>query len=196
MKNSNSKKSLDSSFYESDVAYTGTSSHKGKRGLRTDKQAFLVVLSTEQENQYHLFVKLKELAVDLGKNIKKMFDQYVIMSPDRKLNTDGKSTYNVLKTKMQVQNEKIDYDKEEHQLYFLNKIVSNLNHQLPHIFHGIGKRMLPLCYAEYEWRFNHRKNGSFLERISTYIRQSNIATRKMIRSSIDLYAHTRDLQSV
>ena len=118
MKNSNSKKSLDSSFYESDVAYTGTSSHKGKRGLRTDKQAFLVVLSTEQENQYPLFVKLKELAVDLGENIKKMFDQYVIMSPDRKLNTDGKSTYNVLKTKMQVQNEKIDYDKEEHQLYF------------------------------------------------------------------------------
>ena len=36
----------------------------------------------------------------------------------------------------------------------------------------------------------------FLERISTYIRQSNIATRKMIRSSMDLYAHTRGLQSV
>ncbi|NJE41617.1 hypothetical protein E0K99_09900, partial [Faecalicoccus pleomorphus] len=84
-------------------------------------------------------MKLKELAVDLGENIKKMFDQYVIMSPDRKLNTDGKSTYNVLTTKMQVQNEKIDYDKEEHQLYFLNKIVSNLNHQLPHVFHSIGK---------------------------------------------------------
>ena len=80
----------------------------------------------------------------------KFFDQYVIMSSDRKLNTDGKSTYNVLKTKMQVQNEKIDYDKEEHRLYFLNKIASNLNHQLLHVFHGIGKRMLPLCYAEYE----------------------------------------------
>ena len=78
-------------------------------------------------------------------------------------------------------------------LIFTAKKKRNL--QLPHVFHSIGKRMLPLCYAEYEWHFNHR-NGSFLERISTYIRQSNIATRKMIRSSIDLYAHTRGLQSV
>ena len=79
---------------------------------------------------------------------------------------------------------------------FLIFTAKKRNLQLPHVFHSIGKRMLPLCYAEYEWRFNHRKNGSFLERISTYIRQSNIATRKMIRSSIDLYAHTRGLQSV
>lgn len=37
MKNSNSKRSLDLSFYESDVAYTGAPSHNGKRGLDTDK---------------------------------------------------------------------------------------------------------------------------------------------------------------
>ena len=38
--NQNSKKSLDSSSYESDVAYIGVSSHNGKRGLGTDKQSF------------------------------------------------------------------------------------------------------------------------------------------------------------
>ncbi len=35
MKNSNSKRFLDSDFYESDVAYTGAPSHNGKRGLGT-----------------------------------------------------------------------------------------------------------------------------------------------------------------
>lgn len=77
MKNSNSKKSLDSSFYESDVAYTGAPSHNGKRGLGTDKQPFLVVLSTEQENQYPLYIKLHEVTSDSGNLIQEFFDQYV-----------------------------------------------------------------------------------------------------------------------
>lgn len=55
MRNSNSRKSLDSIFYESDVAYTGAPSHNGKRGRGTDKQPFLIMLSTEQENRYPLF---------------------------------------------------------------------------------------------------------------------------------------------
>ena len=66
MKNSNSKKSLDSSLNESDVAYTGASSHNEKRGLGTDKHPFLVVLSIEQENKYPLYIKLHEVSVDLG----------------------------------------------------------------------------------------------------------------------------------
>ena len=45
------------------------SSHNGKRRLGTRKQPFLVVLSTERENQYSLFVKLKEMTVDSGENI-------------------------------------------------------------------------------------------------------------------------------
>lgn len=53
-------------FYESDVAYTGAPSHNGKRGLGTDKQSFLVVLSTEQENQYPLYIKLHEVSSDSG----------------------------------------------------------------------------------------------------------------------------------
>lgn len=118
MKNSNSKKSLDSSFYESDVAYTGAPSHNGKRGLGTDKQPFLVVLSTEQENKYPLYIKLHEVSSDSGNIIQAFFDQYVKMSNERKLNTDGKSTYNILKTRLQVINEVIDYDKEDHRLYF------------------------------------------------------------------------------
>ena len=68
------------------------------------------------------------------------------MFNERKLNTDGKTTYNILKTRLQVINEIIDYDKEDHHLYFLNKIISNLNQYLLHVYHGVSKRMLPLYY--------------------------------------------------
>lgn len=64
MKNTNSKKSLDSSFYESDVAHTGAPSHNRKRGLGIDKQPFTVVISTEQENEYPLYIKLHEVSSD------------------------------------------------------------------------------------------------------------------------------------
>lgn len=63
------------------------------------------------------------------------FNQYVKMFNERKLNTDGKTTYSILKTRLQVINETIDYDKEDHHLYFLNKIISNLNQYLLHVYH-------------------------------------------------------------
>lgn len=135
------------------------------------------------------------MTVDSGENIEMFFDQYVVMSQDRKQNTDGISIYNILKAKMQVQNEKIDYDQEEHRLYFLNKIASSFNHQLLHVFHSIRKRMLSLYYTEYEWRFNHRKSRNILEKIRPCICQSSIATRKMIQTSMDQYADTRGLQT-
>ena len=88
---------LDSDFYESDVAYTGAPSHNGKRGLGTDKQPFLIVFSTEQENQYPRFVKMQEVTTDSSNIIKGYFEKYVKMSKERKLNTAGKTTYNILK---------------------------------------------------------------------------------------------------
>ena len=193
MKNSKSKKFLNSNFYESDVAYTGAPTHNGKRGLCTDKQPFLIVVSTEQENQYPRFVKMQEVATDSSKIVQEYFEKYVIMSKKRKLNTDGKTTYNILKNRMEVNNEVIDYDNDNHRLYFLNKIVSNLNSQLVDRFHGVSKRMLPLYYSEFEWRFNHRNCKSILDKIKNYIMQSSIATRKMIRDSMDQYATARGL---
>ena len=59
------------------------------------------------------------------------------MSNERTLNTDGKTTYNILKIRLQVINEVMDYDKEDHRLYFLNKIISNLNQYLLHVYHGV-----------------------------------------------------------
>ena len=106
------------------------------------------------------------------------------MSKERKLNTDCKTTYNILKNRIEV----IDYDNDNHRLYFLNKIISNLNSQFIDRFHGVTKRMLPLYYSEFEWRFNHRNCESIMDKIKNYIMQSSIATRKMIRDSMDQYA--------
>ena len=159
---------LDSDFYESDVAYTGAPSHNGKRGLGTDKQPFLIVLSTEQENQYPRFVKMQEVTTDSS---------------------------NILKNRIEVNNEVIDYDNDNHRLYFLNKIISNLNSQFIDRFHGVTKRMLPLYYSEFEWRFNHRNCESIMDKIKNYIMQSSIATRKMIRNSMDQYATARGLEN-
>lgn len=138
-------------FYKTDAAYTGAPSHNGKRGLGTDKQPFLIVLETEQENQYPHFVKMQEVATDSSKIVQEYFEKYAIMSKERKLNTDGKTTYNILKNRMEVNNEVIDYDNDNHRLYFLNKIISNLNSQLIDRFHRAVKRMLPLYYSEFEW---------------------------------------------
>ena len=115
------------------------------------------------------------------------------MSEDRLLNTDGKTTYNCLKKYMKVHIEKIDYNQEDHRLWFLNILVSNLNKMLLGVFHGIDKRMLPLYFAEYEWRFNHRNTQNILDKIKKYIQSSFIARKKDIQAAMDAYALQRGL---
>ena len=195
MKNSNSKRFLDSDFYESDVAYTGAPSHNGKRGLGTDKQPFLIVLSTEQENQYPRFVKMQEVTTDSSNIIKGYFEKICKNVQRKKIEYRLQNNIQYLKNKIEVNNEVIDYDNDNHRLYFLNKIISNLNSQFIDRFHGVTKRMLPLYYSEFEWRFNHRNCKSIMDKIKNYIMQSSIATRKMIRNSMDQYATARGLEN-
>ena len=134
---------------------------------------------------------MQEVTTDSSNIIKGCFEKYVKMSKERKLNTDCKTTYNILKNRIEV----IDYDNDNHRLYFLNKIISNLNSQFIDRFHGVTKRMLPLYYSEFEWRFNHRNCKSIMDKIKNYIMQSSIATRKMIRDSMDQYATARGLEN-
>lgn len=143
------------------------------------------MLETEQENQYPHFVKMQEVATDSSKIVQEYFEKYAIMSKERKLNTDDKTTYNILKNRMEVNNEVIDYNNDNHRLYFVNKIISNLNSQLIDRFHRVVKRMLPVYYSEFEWRYNHRNCKSIMDKIQNYIVQSSIATRKMVRDSMD-----------
>ena len=134
---------------------------------------------------------MQEVTTDSSNIIKGYFEKYVKMSKERKLNTDGKTTYNILKNRIEV----IDYDNDNHRLYFLNKIISKLNSQFIDRFHGVTKRMFPLYYSEFEWRFNHRNCKSIMDKIKNYIMQSSIAARKMIRDSMDQYATARGLEN-
>ena len=43
------------------------------------------------------------------------------MDVGKTLNTDGKTTFNILKEKLNVVNEKIDYEDDEHRFCFSNK---------------------------------------------------------------------------
>ena len=160
VKNSNLDHTLDSSFYESDVTYAGTSE----------------------------YIKMQEIEKDRSDLIENFFDKNVKMSEVRKLNTDGKTTCNILKRRLKVINEKIDYEDDNHRLYYLNKIISNFNSAINNVYHGIGKRMLPLYYSEYEWRFNHRNSKNILNKISKYIQKSVVCTRKMITGALNQYA--------
>ena len=78
------------------------------------------MLSTEQENQYPRFVKMQEVTTDSSNIIKGCFEKYVKMSKERKLNTDCKTTYNILKNRIEVNNEVIDYDNDNHR-FILSK---------------------------------------------------------------------------
>ena len=54
--------------------------------------------------------------------------------------------------------------------------------------------MLPLYYFEYEYRFNHRKCRSIMNKIKNYFTKSGVATWKIIRDSVDQYAMARVLE--
>ena len=70
--------------------------------------------------------------------------QSLVLSKDRTLNTDGKTTFNIMKDRITVVNEKIDYSKDDHRLYWLNTIVGDIKNNIIGIYHGARKIDLPL----------------------------------------------------
>lgn len=192
MRESNCEKTLDSMFYESDVAYIGSPS-EGKRGLGTSKQPCLVVLSTDRKNQYPRYIKLKEIPVDSSENIIPFFKKYVVIDKTRELTTDGKTTYAQLGECMKLDSHKIDYDDPDHDLWFTNICISNLLLMINGTYHGIGKRELPLYFSEFEYRFNHRRTKDFLPKIVHYIQKARVMTKNMIKATLDKYALERGL---
>ena len=83
-------------------------------------------MNTGQDNRYPEYVKAKPVIVDNSANVNEMFESCVKMSPDRVLNTDGKITYNILKDRMTVVNQKVDYTDKQHRLKWLNTIIGNI----------------------------------------------------------------------
>lgn len=64
----------------------------------------------------------KPVTVYNSANVNEMFKSCVKMSHDRVLITYGKTTYNILKDRMTVVNQKVDYTDKHHRLKWLNTI--------------------------------------------------------------------------
>lgn len=110
----------------------------------------------------------------------------MVLSKDRVLNTDGNRTFNIMKTRIHVINERIDYSECDRRLYWLNIIVGNIKNTIAGIYHGVRKIDLPLFFAEQEYRFNHRNIGNaVMLKVQEYISLSHTITRKQISFALD-----------
>lgn len=187
MTESGSKHILDSLFYEADTAYIGAKSKEEKhQGMATEKQPFLVLLSTAEDNRYPLYLKLFPIPKDNSEIMKHFISKSACLTEYRTLNTDGKTTFNSLKDSIRLVSEKIDYDKKDHRLYWLNIITGNIKNHITGIYHGISKRDLPLFLKEQEYRFNHRNCGkTMVNKINGYIARSSPHPRKSIVNALN-----------
>lgn len=194
MSESNGRHQLDAHFYEADVAYIGTVDKNGKRGLGSDKQAFIVILGTNIYNNFPTFALAKTIKVDNQSNINKIFDEQVTLNKEKTLTTDGKTTFYNLRDKINLNSVKINYKKNNHELKYLNILISNIKNNIQGIYHGIAKRDLSLFISEAIWRFNHRNTGkTLMDKISNYITMSQPFPDHKIRTSLNAYALFMDV---
>ena len=134
-------------FYEADVAYIGSKSKEsGHQGCGTEQQPFFIALSTGRNSNYPQFIKFRAVPKDGSETTNAFLTQSLVLSKDRILNTDGKTTFNIMKDRITVVNEKIDYSKNDYRLYWLNTIVGDINNNIIGIYHGARKIDLPLFF--------------------------------------------------
>ena len=174
-------------FYEADAAYIGSRSKEpGHQGCGTEQQPFFIALSTNRNNNYTQFIKLRAVPKDDSETTNAFLTQSLVLSKDRTLNTDGKTTFNIMKDRITVVNEKIDYSKGNHRLYWLNTIVGDINNNIIGIYHGARKIDLPLFFRKQEYRFNHRNIGKqMIDKVAKYISKSHPMTRRQIANALN-----------
>ena len=169
---SHSDKLLESHFYEADVFNVGAKS-KNKAGRASKQQEILGVLSTDKENNYPRYIKLRLLKDYTSLSLKRNIEKNCVLYHDAILNTDGEKGFNILNTQIQVKNEKVNYEEKNHRLFWLNIIIGNIKNNITGIYHGVAKRDMPLFVNEQEYRFNHRYTGNnMLNKIKEYIQRS------------------------
>ena len=70
------------------------------------------------------------VAVDSTNNIVRFISKKAILSKERILNTDGKTTFLGLTDKITLKSEKILYDEENHRLYWLNVLIGDIKNNI------------------------------------------------------------------
>lgn len=186
MAQAKSERILDSMFYEADNI-DAKSKEEHHEGCGTEQQPFLVILSTAKENNIPLFLKLHVIPVDNAEFMSKVILKSAKLSPERTLNTDGKTTFQSLKDQVNLKSEKINYDDENHKLFWLNTVISNVKNNIAGIYRGIAKRDLPLFLNEQQWRFNHRNTGTnIMKKVAKYIVESSPHLRRSIVTALNI----------
>ena len=156
------------------------------QGMATEKQPFLAVLSTLQENRYPQYLKLFTIPKDTKDMMEQFLNKSIVTGPKRILNTNGKNTFSSMSNKVTLQSDKISYEEDNHKLYWLNIIISNVKNQITGIYHGVSKRDMPLFLQEQAYRFNHRFTGEEMaSKIKKYLFQSTPMPRKSIIKALD-----------
>ena len=131
------------------------------------------ILSTDKENNYPRYIKLKLINDYTGLSLKKNIEKCCVVAHDALLNTDGEKGFNTLNEEIQVKNETISYEERDYRLLWLNIIIGNIKNNITGIYHGITKREMPLFPNEQEYRFNHRKIGkTIIDKIKKYLQRS------------------------
>ena len=170
MSQSNSNKLLNSLFYE---AFNNGAKSKNKAGRASEQQPVLGIPSTDKENNYYRFIKVRLINNYIGLSLKKNIEQCCVLSHDALLNIDGEKGFNTLNEEILVQNEKISYEEKDHRLLWLKIIIGNIKNNITGICHGITKREMPLFQNEQEYRFNHRKMGkTVMDKVKKYLQRS------------------------
>lgn len=173
---------LKSAFIEVDGCFIGGKTHNGKRGLGTEKQPFLVALGTDRLNNYPNRIKVLQVKSENQSEIKRLFKK-IEYNRDTVVSTDGNQSYYFLKEKVNLKNEVIDYEKEDHPMYWVNIIISNIKSNIDGIYHGIQKKYLNEYVQEYAWRFNHRYKGfNLMFSMMRILSYRTVMTRKMFKA--------------
>ena len=166
---SNSDKLLNNFFYEADVFNIGAKS-KNKAGRASEQQPVLSILSTDKENNYPRFIKLRLINDYTGLSLKKNIEQCCVSSHDAILNTDEEKRFNTLSEEIQIKNEEISYEEKNHRLLWLNIIIGNIKNNITGIYHKTTKREMSLFLNEQEYRLNHRNMGkTIMDKIKKYL---------------------------
>ena len=118
--------------------------------MATEQQRVYAILSTLQENKYPEYIKLAVMRVDNQEFINRFTHMKAKLGKERKINIDGKSTFNILKDEITLKSEKIIYEEKKHRLYWLNIIIGNIKNNIVRIYRGVIKRSLPLFLHEQE----------------------------------------------
>ena len=70
--------------------------------LGTEQQPFFIALSTDRNSNYPQFIKLRAVTKDDSETVNAFLPQSLVLSKDRTLNTDGKTTFNIMKDRITV----------------------------------------------------------------------------------------------